>query len=300
MYTFEAIGVENHVVVDDDDVLEAASRIAVTEVEALDLACSRFRDDSELAGLNREAGRPVPVSELLFEAVSTALDAAASTDGVVDPTVGRSLRGLGYDRSFEIVVSRGGPPQLAFVPAGGWRSVDLDGAGRTVACRAVTSSISERPPRRSHRIESRRRSPRRPARPCSCPSGATSQAEGAPAGGWPVLIAEDSRAPIGGAGPVVAIHGGGLATSSTTVRRWQAGEIEVHHVVDPCTGAPAAGPWRTVSVAAATCVEANTAATASIVLGDAAPGWLESRGLAARLVAHDGSVVRTGGWPADA
>ncbi len=299
-YTFEAIGVVNHVVVDDDDVLEAASRIAVTEVEALDLACSRFRDDSELAGLNREAGRPVPVSELLFEAVSTALDAAASTDGVVDPTVGRSLRGLGYDRSFEIVVSRGGPPQLAFVPAGGWRSVDLDGAGRTVAVPrgyeldlgATAKALA------SDRIAAKIAA--ETGSPVLVSLGGDIAAEGAPAGGWPVLIAEDSRAPIGGAGPVVAIHGGGLATSSTTVRRWQAGEIEVHHVVDPRTGAPAAGPWRTVSVAAATCVEANTAATASIVLGDAAPGWLESRGLAARLVAHDGSVVRTGGWPADA
>ncbi len=298
-HTFEAIGVVNHVVVEDDAVLEAASRIAVAEIEALDLACSRFRDDSELALLNREPGRPVPVSELLFDAVSTALDAAAATDGVVDPTVGRSLRGLGYDRSFEIVVGRGGTPRFAFVPAGGWRAIELDGDRRTIVVPrgyeldlgATAKALA------SDRIAGQIAAETGSAVLVSL--GGDIAVAGAPAGGWPVLIAEDSRAPVGGAGPVVAVHGGGLATSSTTVRRWQAGEIEVHHVVDPRTGAPAAGPWRTVSVAAATCVEANTAATASIVLGDAAPGRLESRGLAARLVAHDGSVVCTGGWPAD-
>jgi FAD:protein FMN transferase len=298
-HTFEAIGVVNHVVVEDDEVLEAASRIAVAEIEALDLACSRFRDDSELALLNREPGRPVPVSELLFDAVSTALEAAAATDGVVDPTVGRSLRGLGYDRSFEIVVGRGGTPRFAFVPAGGWRAIELDGDRRTIVVPrgyeldlgATAKALA------ADRIAGQIAAETGSAVLVSL--GGDIAVAGAPAGGWPVLIAEDSRAPVGGAGPVVAVHGGGLATSSTTVRRWQAGEIEVHHVVDPRTGAPAAGPWRTVSVAAATCVEANTAATASIVLGDAALAWLESRGLAARLVAYDGSVVRAGGWPAD-
>jgi thiamine biosynthesis lipoprotein len=52
-----------------------------------------------------------------------------------------------------------------------------------------------------------------------------------------------------------------------------------------------------VSVVAATCVDANTAATAAIVMGAAAIQWLESTGLPARLVATDGSVARIGGWP---
>ncbi|HEV7627251.1 MAG TPA: FAD:protein FMN transferase, partial [Streptomyces sp.] len=73
----------------------------------------------------------------------------------------------------------------------------------------------------------------------------------------------------------------------------------MHHIVDPRTGAPAEGGWRTVSVAARSCVDANTATTASIVLGPAAPGWLSERRLPARLVADDGTAHTVAGWPAD-
>jgi thiamine biosynthesis lipoprotein len=41
------------------------------------------------------------------------------------------------------------------------------------------------------------------------------------------------------------------------------------------------------------------ASTAAIILGSSAPAWLESRGLAGRLVADDGTIVTTGGWPQD-
>ncbi len=100
-------------------------------------------------------------------------------------------------------------------------------------------------------------------------------------------------------GQVVAIREGGLATSSTTVRRWKAGRTQVHHIVDPSTGAPAVEHWRTASVTAKTCLEANAAATAAIVLGPRAPAWLEARGLAARLLRLDGRVQAIGGWPED-
>ena len=93
---------------------------------------------------------------------------------------------------------------------------------------------------------------------------------------------------------------GGLATSGTTVRRWRAGAVELHHIVDPRTGRPAVTPWRTVTVAARTCVDANVASTAAIVLGEEALGWLEARSVAARLVGGSGEVVRLGAWPEDA
>jgi len=91
---------------------------------------------------------------------------------------------------------------------------------------------------------------------------------------------------------------GGLATSSTTVRRWRSGTVELHHLVDPRTGRPAESPWRTVSVAAGSCVDANVASTASFLLDDA-PAWLESRGLPARLVRIDGETTVVAGWPED-
>jgi thiamine biosynthesis lipoprotein len=95
----------------------------------------------------------------------------------------------------------------------------------------------------------------------------------------------------------IVIESGGLATSSLVPRRWWHDGRAVHHIVDPRTGAPASPCWRTVSVAAADCAQANIAATAAIVLGDEAPGWLAAQGLPARLVAADGSVHAQGDWP---
>ena len=120
---------------------------------------------------------------------------------------------------------------------------------------------------------------------------------GAPPGGWPVAIADDHRA--GATGPTIAISDGGLATSSTAVRSWYAAGRKLHHIVDPATGRPAGEHWRTVTVAAATCVDANAAATAAIVLGEPALEWLEALRLAARLVRPDGSVAATSRWPED-
>lgn len=70
---------------------------------------------------------------------------------------------------------------------------------------------------------------------------------------------------------------GGMATSSTTVRRWTRGGVVLHHIIDPQTGLPAAGPWRTATVVAASCVDANH--------------------LPARLVDRTGTISRIGRWP---
>jgi thiamine biosynthesis lipoprotein len=121
----------------------------------------------------------------------------------------------------------------------------------------------------------------------------------APADGWTVRVTDDHAAGLDAPGVDVDIFSGGLATSSTTVRHWQRGDDQLHHVIDPSTGRPAGGPWRTVSVAAGSCVDANLASTAAIVMGAEAPGWLEDQGLPARLVARDGSVVVVAGWPAE-
>jgi len=50
-------------------------------------------------------------------------------------------------------------------------------------------------------------------------------------------------------------------------------------------------------VAAATCVDANTASTAAILRSERATAWLAGLGLPARLVRHDGTTVTVAGWP---
>jgi thiamine biosynthesis lipoprotein len=60
---------------------------------------------------------------------------------------------------------------------------------------------------------------------------------------------------------------------------------------------PVSETWRTVSVAAASCTDANIASTAALVRKRAATAWLADLGLPAMLVDWSGEVTRVGGWP---
>jgi thiamine biosynthesis lipoprotein len=134
--------------------------------------------------------------------------------------------------------------------------------------------------------------------------GDISVAGQAPAEGWLVGVADDASFDTTTAsvtaGQVVTIRDGGLATSSVLGRAWQRGGVRLHHIIDPRTGEPARSSWRTATVAAATCVDANVASTAAILRDEQAVDWLRGLGLPARLVRRDGSVVRVAGWPAAA
>ncbi len=296
--SWPAIGTTAHVLVTDAAALEAATLTTHRLLERVDLAYSRFRADSELTALNAAAGRRVRVSALLFAAIETAIRAARLRDGAVDPTIGHVLRLLGYERDFADLPADAPSPRLLIGRVPGWQIVELDTATRTVRLpdhveldlgssgKAVAADLA--------------------AAAAHAETGAgvlvnlggdIATAGMAPTGGWPILCSDDSRTDPGSDGEVVAIAAGAIATSSTTVRRWTRGGVVRHHIVDPATGLPAAGPWRTATVVAGTCVDANAGATAAIVLGDRAVEWLERMGLSARLVGRDGDVTRVGKWP---
>jgi thiamine biosynthesis lipoprotein len=297
--TFPALGTTATICVAEAEGLEPARKAVERELDEVDLACSRFRSDSELALLNSSARAEVEVGERLFDEIALALDAAAATGGLVDPTVGRTLRLTGYDRTFELVRLRDADGFSArFAPVPGWRTVELDDDRRAVRVRGdVELDLGA-----TAKASAADRAARAAANAAGCGvivslGGDIAVGGEPPCGGWPVRVADDHAAPLDGSGPVVSIREGGLATSSTTVRRWRAGKAMCHHIVDPRTGRPSETSWRTVSVAATSCVRANVAATASIVLGDDAPEWLRARGLPARLVHTSGRVVHVCGWP---
>jgi thiamine biosynthesis lipoprotein len=295
---FSALGT-TAVVVTDERALEAATEVVAAEVAAVDLACSRFRSDSGLSAVNDGAGHPVAASSTLLNAVEVALEAAAATDGLVDPTIGRVVRILGYDRDFALVERQGPPlhPVVTTVP--GWQTVRVD---RTTGMITVPHGVELDLGATAKAWCADRAAAAAAAR---CGSGVLVSLGGDIAvagpslGGWLVRLADEHDAPTDGPGPAVVIDDGGLATSSTVRRRWERGGDELHHLIDPRTGRPAAIVWRTVSVVAASCVGANTASTAAILLGDAAPDWLTGRRLPARLVRRSGEVVTVGGWPAE-
>ena len=293
--SFPALGTTATVVTMDVACLLEAVAVVRHEVDAIDRACSRFRDDSDLMRLHGSPDRWTTVSPDLFEAVEVALGAARATDGAVDPTVGAAVIRAGYDGDFAEISPTG--PATQARPAPGWRAVETD--PDRCAIRLPTGVLLDLGATAKALAADRAASTAVEATGGGVlvSLGGDLAAFGpAPAGGWTVSIADDHADAIGRR-EVVGIPGGGLATSSTGVRRWIRGGLPVHHVIDPRTGASAAEVWRTVSVTAARCVDANTATTAALVLGEAAVPWLRSLGLPARLVRADGRVVRLCGWP---
>jgi FAD:protein FMN transferase len=295
---FEAIGVLNVVTVTERDALAPALEAVRAEVADIDAACSRFRDDSELSRLNRSGGEPFAAGPLLVEALGVALRAAEATGGDVDPTVGASLRALGWDRDFALVATGRGSFRL--VPAPGRNAVHLDFVRGVVRTEPGVELDLGATAKALAADRAARAAAAAATSPVLVSLGGDLAVAGAPPGGWAIRVTDDHRDDMTARGQIVAIRDGGLATSSTTVRRWRAGDTDVHHIVDPRTGVPVAEHWRTVTVAASTCVGANTAATAAMVRGRDALAWLESLRLPARLVRPDGSVATTSTWPTPA
>ncbi|MER8005151.1 FAD:protein FMN transferase [Streptomyces sp. NPDC094149] len=297
---FPALGTTAVLLVGDPRAVGVAEEVLRDELRAIDVTCSRFRADSELSRVNLAAGSPVRVGPRFAEALQAALRAAELTDGAVDPTVGRAVIALGYDRTFASVRPEDARPLPVFRPAPGWHRIAWD-PGTSVLRLPPHTSLDLGATAKALAAD---RAARRAAAAAGCGvvvnlGGDLAVAGPAPEGGWRIALADDHSHPESGNGPVVTVTTGALATSGVRVRTWRRGGRTVHHIVDPATGEPAAPVWRTVTVAAATCVDANAASTAAIVRGHAAADWLRGTGLPARLVAVDGRVLRLGGWPPD-
>ncbi|MGC4110719.1 MAG: FAD:protein FMN transferase [Nocardioides sp.] len=277
------------VVVTEPRALDAAVEIVRAGLDEVERACSRFRPDSELSGLTPGTRH---LSPMLADLVGTALDAAEASAGLVDPTVGGAMRGLGYDRSIELLPTDGAPVRLVqTVP--GWRRVHLYG-DRLELPRDVVLDLGATAKARAADLTAQRAAGTIGVGVLVELGGDIATAGPAPRGGWQVLVRDTEDDP---SCQVTLAANSAVATSSTQRRTWRRGGVLIHHVVDPRTAAPAAPVWRSVTVAAPTCVEANTASTAAVVLGREAASWLSTRGLTARLVDQQQRVVRVGGWP---
>ena len=280
-----------------------AARAAVErELDVIDRACSRFRCDSELSRLNARSGRTTEVSPLLSDALALALRAAELTGGDVDPTVGRALELAGYDRDWRLLEQPVGEPAPAVTIGArvraGWQTIALDRRRLTVRMPAGMKldlgAIAK--------AWAADRAAAAASSACGCGAlvslgGDVATSGTAPAGGWKIHVTDDHRSDCSAPGQTIAIRSGGLATSSTTVRRWRQDSHTMHHIIDPRTGVPVRSSWRTVSVAAADCADANVAATAALVRSQSALRWLADAGLPARLVDLAGSVTAVGSWP---
>jgi FAD:protein FMN transferase len=283
-------GTTARIVVSEPAALDDAAELVRLELDAIDVTASRFRSDSEL--MTVPTGRPVRISPLLARLVASALVAAEHTDGDVDPTVGNALVRLGYDRDLELIGDsvRLGP--VGYVRRTDWRQVVLDGLQLTVPAGARLDLGATAKAFAADACADKIA--------CTLGVGALVSLGGdiatagpPPSDGWQVLVSDGPGEPA----QVISVPAGAaVATSSTIARTWTAGGQALHHIVNPRTGWPVPPVWRTVSVGAWRCIEANTFATAAIVRGRSALNWLR---LPARLVDANGRVHTVGGWPVE-
>lgn len=248
--------------------------LAVHRLADLERRWSRFLPDSEISVLNRHAGRPVIVSADTFAVIAAALDGSVATGGRFDPTVHDAMCALGYRSDLA-----GLPDRVVAddpVPAPG-----VDGIERDEAIRAVTL-----PPGVALDLGGIGKGAAADlasgdllaagARGAAVAVGGDVRVRGASptGGGWsPGGHGHDARLP--------AIADGGVCTTSVRRRRWTTTRGEVHHIVDPRTGAPATTGIETVTVIGATARQAEILAKAALLADDDAPELLAGFGVTA-------------------
>jgi thiamine biosynthesis lipoprotein len=271
----------------------AAARREVAQCENV---LSRFRQESDLSRLNDAGGEWLAVDRRLIHALRLALRMRELTGGRFDPTILPALNAAGYDRSFEQLEPR---PAVA---AAGWHpnatvqidadslrvcvepgaAIDLGGIGKGFAAERALRAM------RDEWLE--------------VPGGLVDLGgdivvwgdtpEGGP---WQLAIADPRVA--GSRLGTLAISGGAVATSGPGVRRFGPDE-GLHHLIDPATGMPAAGPLA-VTVVGQDAAEAEAFATAlAITPIDEAAAWLSARpSLSALVVPREGSTFAIGDLP---
>jgi thiamine biosynthesis lipoprotein len=284
---FRVMGTTAHVVVTDCDheAIDGA-RAQLTDLEA---KWSRFRPESELSRLNALAGRPVVVSPLTFELIELACRAWNLTGGLFDPTTLNALVAAGYDRDFDALEPNTAVDPPAAAPTPGCAAIELDplvgsvrlpadvaldfgGIAKGFAADLVAQQLVD------------------DGAVGACVSiGGDLRVIGQPPTGEAWVISIDAEAPGVSPPPSLMLAAGGVATSSRARRSWTRGSHDLHHLIDPRTGAPARSSCVSATVLAGRAVDAEPLAKAALLEPDAASELLVSQEACGLVVSASGA-----------
>jgi thiamine biosynthesis lipoprotein len=269
--------------------------LAAERLRRLDHLWSRFRPDSDLSRLNMAEGAAVPVAPETLILMDHLVAAWHATGGAFDPTLLPAQVAAGDAVSRDDPFARtvlpasaawpGDPAHivtdhaagLARLPRG--TAVDAGGLGKGLAADLTVADIIAAG-----------------AAGALVSVGGDVSVDGrAPHGAWSIAV-EDPHEPAG-AGPVLALAAGGVATSTPAARRWRAGGVEHHHLLSPDTGEPAQAPIASVTVATGTATWAEAFTKVPFVRGPRAGiAILEDMGVATLVVTSDRSTEATTAW----
>jgi thiamine biosynthesis lipoprotein len=267
--------------------------LGIARVHRLEAMWSRFRPDSEVSRLNRRAGTPVVVSPETITLVEAMVQGWHVTVGSFDPTLLATLVELGYAQSREDATRRTSLP-AGTAMSGRPGAIRLDRAASTVtlpehtaidpgvigkglaADLAVADLVADGAAGALVEI-----------------GGDLSAAGEPPDGGWTIAV------DTGAAPATIRLVSGGVATSTSRLRRWERDGERRHHLVDPCTLQPSTNDVLSCSVVAGTAAWAEVftkVAFARSVLDSVA--LFERHGLAASITRGDGRRVNSEPWDA--
>jgi thiamine biosynthesis lipoprotein len=281
---------------EDDPQAQRALAAGVVEVESCERVLTRFKPTSGLSRLNGARGEWTVVDPRLLAALRAAVDARRMTDGRFDPTILQPLVAAGYDRTFAELTNR--PARTAE----GWgrgaaisidedacrarlergSAVDLGGIGKGFSAARALEAMRLAWPEMIGGFAD---------------LGGDLAFTGKPAEGdaWRVAVA-DPRSP-GVSLATLQLSGGGVATSGRDRRRFGPGR-NLHHLIDPATGAPAVRGPLAVTVVADEAAKAEAFATAFAISELDDVGRVAGEcGVAALYVPQTGRPVEVGRLP---
>jgi thiamine biosynthesis lipoprotein len=254
----------------DAPLLLGAERV----IADLERRWSRFVEDSEISILNRHPGVPVVVGPATFQVIQAAVDGAIATAGRFDPTVHKSMTALGYDRPFDELADSP-ESEGVHVPATGVTGIELDealsavtlpegvlidlgGIGKGTAADHASDWVMAQGAA---------------GVAVSIGGDVRVRGESPSGGGW--VFSDDDGIPL----DLPAVNDGGVCTSTTRNRRWTTGRGDVHHLLDPATGAPTDTRLESVTILAASAQQAEVLTKAAMVAGDEAAAFLAPFGV---------------------
>lgn len=253
--------------------------------------CNRFDPRSELSRLSCRRDEPVPVSDLLFEAIALSLRVSRASKGAFSPVLGREMELLGFNRNY-LTGETIGRSFESSEPAT-YRDVGLDPLKRTVTLlkplaldlNAVAKGFAiDLAARQLASFDN-----------YVVNAGGDIFARGHNRFGEPWRIG--IRNPRETAEVITMLGISGLAVcTSGDYERPSPDKASGHHVIDPQSGRPVTGA-ASVTVVAPTASAADALSTAAFVLGpERGLAFLESEGVDGLIVTEDLEVVATPGF----
>jgi thiamine biosynthesis lipoprotein len=260
---------------------QASAARAVREVLAeVDAACNPRRVDSELAGVHAARGRPVAVGPLLARVVRSALEGAARSGGVLDPTGGVTV--VGTRPASDRFAGESAVDASVFVtPA--WRAVEIDDRNRLRVPAGITLDIGSTGTAIGLDLAAERAAARTGGGVLVGNGSNIAVAGDAPEAGW--VVAVDTA---DGADEVVTLRTGGMATVARS-----ADVCSAARAGDGRSTASASG-WHVVSVIGTSCGEARQLAAWAVMAEPGCPAV--AAGAPFRAIRANGTVVCGNGW----